>query len=102
MDCEKRFTSICHASEIRPSDALGDPAYGCEDRLENTLEEVMNISKSFLVDCVKVFTGTDATVDNLVKWANLHVDTAQGFVHVAAHGFVDKKKKSGSFEAGRF
>lgn len=74
MDCEKWFIFICYVLEIWLLDVFGDFVYGCEDCFENMLEEVMNIFKSFLVDCVKVFIGIDVIVDNFVKWVNLYVD----------------------------
>lgn len=77
--------------------ALGDPAYkNHNDRLEESFFEVNKISQIFNNKNVEVFTGTAASLKNLLKYANLEDDTVQGFVHVAAHGIVDRHHRSGS------
>ncbi len=85
------------SKRVEPSVALGDPAYRrVKKRLEHTLDEVTKISKFFKDGCVKVITGPKASIDNLLNFANIPVDTVQGFVHIAAHGLVNKENRSGS------
>jgi len=88
---------MCHASQrVGQSVALGDPAYRQDKRLEHSFKEVKEISEFFQDGCVKVITGPEASIDNLLKSVNLPVDTVQGFVHIAAHGLVNNKNRSGS------
>lgn len=85
------------SKRVEPSVALGDPAYRrVKTRLEHTLNEVTKISECFKDGCVKVITGPDASINNLLNFANLPVDTVQGFVHIAAHGLVNQENRSGS------
>lgn len=96
--CNKRFKSLNQASQrVGPSVALGDPAYkSVRMRLVHTLKEVTKIPDFFKDGSVKVITGPEASISNLLKSANLPVDTVQGFVHVAAHGLLDDRNRSGS------
>jgi CHAT domain-containing protein len=96
--CNERFKSMAQASKrVEPSVALGDPAYRrVKTRLVHTLDEVTKISECFKDGCVKVITGPEASIDNLLNFANLPVDTVQGFVHIAAHGLVNQENRSGS------
>ncbi|CAK9231000.1 unnamed protein product [Sphagnum troendelagicum] len=96
--CNERFKSMAQAlKRVEPSVALGDPAYRqVKKRLVHTLDEVTKISKFFKDGRVKVITGPEASIDNLLNFANLPVDTVQGFVHIAAHGLVNQENRSGS------
>lgn len=101
LHCDQRHKSLRGSQTIAPSVALGDPAYppkGRIKRLPHTYHEVMSIPPFFTDGCVKILTGTEATAERLLSLAKLPIDTVQGFVHVAAHGFVDKDHKSGSLQ----
>jgi hypothetical protein len=86
-----------HTSQrVGQSVALEDPSYRQDKRLVHSLKEVTKISEFFQNDCVKVITGLEASIDKLLNSVNLPVDMVQGFVHIAAHGLVNHKNRSGS------
>ena len=98
--CHNRLKLLQESEfKVEPSLALGDPAYLREkERLKCTYFEVQRISSLFNEGSVKVLTGTEATVDNLLRQSSMATGTVQGFIHVAAHNHVDKNHKSGSLQ----
>jgi len=97
VQCNEWFKSMHHTSQrVGQSVALEDPSYRQDKRLVHSLKEVTKISEFFQNDCVKVITGLEASIDKLLNSVNLPVDMVQGFVHIAAHGLVNHKNRSGS------
>lgn len=98
--CHTRLKLLQESNfKVEPSVALGDPAFAVQERrLKSTYFEVQGICSLFNKGSVKVLTGTEATVDNLVRHSNMPTDTVQGFIHVAAHNHVDKDHRAGSLE----
>lgn len=98
--CHKRLKILQVPDlKVEPSVALGDPAYLHEkERLKRSYFEVWSIGSLFKPGSVKVLTGTEATVGNLVRLSEMPADTVQGFIHVAAHNHVDEDHKAGSLQ----
>ncbi|CAK9865974.1 unnamed protein product [Sphagnum jensenii] len=100
--CNERFKSMCHASQrVGQSVALGDPAYRQDKRLVHSLKEVTKISEFFQDGCVKVITGPEASIDNLLNSVNLPVDTVQGFCsHSCSWSYSSSRSSFHQYDQG--